>query len=53
MNPTACYELRPGEWGPDPLHVTYGCDRSRLVELLNDDLIATPWTQGESGLGTW
>ena len=48
MNPTARYELRPGEWREDPPHVSYGCDRSGLVALLSDEQNAMPWTQGES-----
>ena len=51
MNPTARYELRPGEWRPDAPHVSYGCDRSRLVELLDNELSATAWTHGESDDG--
>ena len=51
MNPTVRYELHPGEWRPDPPHVSYGCDRSGLVALLNDELSTTPWTQGESDTG--
>ena len=51
MNPTARYDLRPGEWRPDPAHVAYGCDRSGLVELLEAELSAAPWANGESGDG--
>ena len=38
MNPTAYYELRPGEWDPDPLHVTYGCAGPGLWHPLNTGL---------------
>ena len=51
MNPTVRYELRPGEWRPDPPHVSYGCDRSGLVELLQNELSAAPWASGESDEG--
>ena len=51
MDPTTRYELRPGEWRPDPPRVSYGCDRTRLVELLGDEQSAMPWTQGESESG--
>ena len=51
MNPTARYDLRPGEWRPDPPHVSYGCDRSALVELLEAELSAAPWASGESDEG--
>ena len=42
MDPTVRYDLRPGEWGPDPPHVAYGCDRSGLVGLLEAELGAAP-----------
>ena len=42
MKPTVRYELRPGEWRPDPPRVSYGCDRAGLLALLNDE---------QSGLG--
>ena len=51
MNPTIRYELRPGEWRPDPPHVSYGCDRSGIVALLTDELTAAPWTDGETDDG--
>ena len=51
MNPTARYDLRPGEWRPDPPHVSYGCDRSKVVALLIEELRAAPWTHGESDEG--
>ena len=43
MNPTVRCELRPGEWRPDPPHVSYGCDRRGLVKLLEAELSAAPW----------
>ena len=51
MNPTIRYELRPGEWRADPPRVSYGCDRSRIVALLDDEQHANSWTQGESDAG--
>ena len=51
MKPTVRYDLRPGEWRPDPPHVAYGCDRSGLVELLAAELGAAPWATGESAEG--
>ena len=51
MNPTVRYDLRPGEWCPDPQHVSYGCDRSGLVELLGAEFDAAPWASGESDDG--
>ena len=51
MNPTIRYDLRPGEWRPDPPRVGYGCDRSRLVALLAAEHHASPWTTGESDAG--
>ena len=51
MNPTVRYDLRPGEWRPDPPHVSYGCDRSGLVELLEAELDAAPWANGENNDG--
>jgi len=51
MEPTARYDLRPGEWRPDPPHVSYGCDRTGLVELLQSELGAAPWATGESDEG--
>ena len=51
MNPTVRYDLRPGEWRPDPPHVAYGCDRSGLVELLEAERSAAPWASGESDEG--
>ena len=51
MNPTIRYELRPGEWRPDPPHVGYSCDRSGLVALLGEEQRAKPWAQGESNAG--
>ena len=51
MDPTTRYELRPGEWRPDPPRVSYGCDRAQLVALLAKERRAMPWTQGESDSG--
>ena len=51
MDPTARYELRPGEWREDPPHVGYGCDRNGLVHLLRAEMRAAPWTRGESDEG--
>ena len=51
MNPTVRYELRPGEWRPDPPRVSYGCDRWWLVALLEAEHDARPWTIGESATG--
>ena len=51
MDPTVRYELRPGEWRPDPPHVSYGCDRTGLVSLLEAEYTAAPWTHGESDDG--
>ena len=51
MNPTVRYELRPGEWRPDAPHVSYGCDRSGLVALLEAELGAASWASGESDEG--
>lgn len=50
-NPTVRYDLRPGEWRPAPPHVSYGCDPSGLVELLEAELMAAPWARGESEEG--
>ena len=51
MNPTARYDLRPGEWRPDPPHVAYGCDRNGIAVLLEAEQRASPWTSGESEAG--
>ena len=51
MNPTTRYELRPGEWRPDPPRVSYGGDRTGLVALLGEELRASAWSWGESGAG--
>ena len=51
MNPTTRYELEPGEWRPDPPRVSYGCDRSRLVALLGEELRASVGAQGASAAG--
>ena len=51
MVPTVRYDLRPGEWRPDPPHVAYGCDRSGLVKVLEAELAAAPWATGESEEG--
>ena len=51
MTPTVRYELRPGEWRPDPPRVSYGCDRAGLLALLNDEQSGRPWAQGESNAG--
>ena len=51
MNPTTRYELRPGEWRPDPPRVSYGCDRSGLVALLGEELRANAWSRGASETG--
>ena len=51
MDPTVRYDLRPGEWRADPPHVSYGCDRSGFVELLEAELSAAPWATGESEEG--
>ena len=51
MDPTARYDLRPGEWREAPPHVTYGADRNGLVALLSAEMRAAPWTHGESDEG--
>ena len=51
MKPTVRYDLRPGEWRPDPPHVAYAVDRSGLVGLLEAELGAAPWATGESDEG--
>ena len=51
MDPTARYDLRPGEWREPPPHVTYGADRNGLVALLRAEMRAAPWTHGESDEG--
>ena len=51
MKPTVRYELRPGEWRPDPPRVSNGCDRAGLLALLNDEQSARPWAQGERNAG--
>ena len=51
MNPTTRYELRLGEWRPDPPRVSYGCDRSGLVALLGEELRASAWSRGASDAG--
>ena len=51
MNPTTRYALLPGEWRPDPPHVSYGSDRSGLVALLGDELRASPWALGADDAG--
>ena len=51
MDPQERYELHRGEWREDPPQVSYGADRSGLVELLRAQMSASPWTQGESLAG--
>ena len=51
MNPDVRYDLHPGEWRPDPPRVSYGCDRSGIVAMLEDEQSARPWTQGEREAG--
>ena len=51
MDPTVRYDLHPGEWRPDPPHVSYGCDRNGIVALLTEEQRAAPWTRGESEEG--
>ena len=51
MNPHVRYDLHPGEWRPDPPRVSYGCDRSGIVAMLEDEQSARPWTQGEREAG--
>ena len=51
MDPHERYELRRGEWREDPPRVSYGADRSGLVELLSAEMTASPWTEGESNTG--
>ena len=51
MEPTVRYDLRPGEWRPDPPHVAYGCDRSGLVGLLEAELGAAPWARDHPRAG--
>ena len=51
MNPTTRYDLRPGEWRPDPPRVSYDCDRSGLEAVLGEKLRASAWSRGESGTG--
>ena len=44
MNPTVRYDLRPGEWRPAPLRMSYGCDRNGNVASLVAEQRARPWT---------
>lgn len=41
MDPQERYDLRRGEWREDPPRVTYGADRSGLVELLGAQMTST------------
>ena len=51
MDPIVRWDLRPGEWRPDPPRVAYAVDRSGLVGLLEAELGAAPWATGESNEG--
>ena len=51
MDPKLRYELRPGEWRPDPPRVSYASDLSGLVALLGEELHASAWALGANDTG--
>ena len=51
MDPTVRYDLRPGEWRPDPPHVAYGCDRAGRMGLLEAEPGAATWARDHPRAG--